>query len=386
MPASGCLTFTSVKGIIPNNFTNLYVFTGGNDGANPSADLILSGTTLYGTAKYRGSGLSGTIFRINLNGTGFTNVYSFTANSAGNNYQNSDGANPNGRLVLSGGVLYGTAENGGAYGHGTAFRVNTNGSGFTNLHSFAGSSVEGSDPQGGLVLAGNTLYGTTYDGGSQAYGTVFAVNTDGSGFTTVHHFFYPDGTHPQAGLILASNVLYGTTIYGDGFGTVFAIKTDGSGFRVVNKFGVSGGLTPRGGMLLWGDALYGTTASGGVNDAGMVFAVRTDGTRFQNLHNFIYTDGCSPLSGLTLSGHTLYGTVSGCGAGSGTLFSVVVQPQLTLGTAGTNFVFSWPTNFTGFALQSAPELTGAYTNIAGATNPFTNPVTGAQQFFRLNGN
>jgi hypothetical protein len=36
-------------------------------------------------------------------------------------------------------------------------------------------------------------------------------------------------------------------------------------------------------------------------------------------------------------------------------------------------------------LQSAPAVTGTFTNIPGATNsPYTNPITAAQQFFRLN--
>jgi len=39
----------------------------------------------------------------------------------------------------------------------------------------------------------------------------------------------------------------------------------------------------------------------------------------------------------------------------------------------------------GFHLQSAPALTGPFTNILGATSPYTNITTSAQQFFRLKG-
>ena len=46
----------------------------------------------------------------------------------------------------------------------------------------------------GLILSGNTLYGTAYRGGSSGNGTVFAVNTDGAGLA--------------AGLILSGNTLY----------------------------------------------------------------------------------------------------------------------------------------------------------------------------------
>ena len=58
-------------------------------------------------------------------------------------------------------------------------------------------------------------------------------------------------------------------------------------------------------------------------------------------------------------------------------------PQLTITRSGANVILTWPTNAAGFTLQSAPALTGTFTNIPGATNPYTNPIAGAQQFYRL---
>src|SRR4051812_32892473 len=51
---------------------------------------------------------------------------------------NSDGANPNAGLIISGSTLYGTVAAGGSYGRGTVFAVDTNGAGFRILHSFTG--------------------------------------------------------------------------------------------------------------------------------------------------------------------------------------------------------------------------------------------------------
>src|SRR5882724_8666810 len=85
----------------------------------------------------------------------FTTLHSFTAYP---DYPNTDGANPNG-FVLSGNILYGTAGAGGSSRSGTVFRLNTDGTGFTTLYSFPGSS-DGIYPEAGLVLSGNTLYGT----------------------------------------------------------------------------------------------------------------------------------------------------------------------------------------------------------------------------------
>src|SRR5206468_3922223 len=97
----------------------------------------LSGNTLYGTAYKGGSSSVGTVFAVNTNGVGFTNLHSFSAVPRFSGpYINSDGANPFAGLILSGNTLYGTAHFGGSSGNGTVFAVNTNGTGFTNLHSF----------------------------------------------------------------------------------------------------------------------------------------------------------------------------------------------------------------------------------------------------------
>ena len=44
-------------------------------------------------------------------------------------------------------------------------------------------------------------------------------------------------------------------------------------------------------------------------------------------------------------------------------------------------VLSW-TN-AGFNLQSAPAVTGPFTNLPAATSPYTNPLAAPQQYFRL---
>src|SRR5258707_397901 len=65
--------------VTAQTFTNLYGFTGGNDGGAPSASLILSGNTLYGTASGGGSSGNGTVFAVNTDGSGFANLYEFAS-------------------------------------------------------------------------------------------------------------------------------------------------------------------------------------------------------------------------------------------------------------------------------------------------------------------
>ena len=190
------LGFIPSSRVTAQTFTTLYSFSAiddyvNSDGADPVAGLILSGNTLYGTANYGGSGDNGTVFKVNTDGTGFTTLYNFTAL---NLYCNSDGAYPYAGLILSGNTLYGTTSLGGTNGNGTVFAVNTDGTGFTTLHIFTANPMsfitnsDGADPLAGLILSGNTLYGTAYEGGTNGYGTVFAVNTDGTGFTNLHSF------------------------------------------------------------------------------------------------------------------------------------------------------------------------------------------------------
>src|SRR6185503_2100625 len=97
--------------------------------------------------------------KVNTDGTSFTNLHNFTAIWC-SLFTNSDGANPFAALILSGSTLYGTANGGGSSGNGTVFRINTDGTGFTNLYNFSGGS-DGGNVDATLILSGKTLFGTT---------------------------------------------------------------------------------------------------------------------------------------------------------------------------------------------------------------------------------
>src|SRR5262245_115573 len=84
----------------------------------------------------------------------------------------------------------------------------------TVLHEFAGGFNDG-DLAEGLMLSGSTLFGTTAYGYNDA-GTVYSLNTDGSGFRLLHAFAaspYPDGKIPQGVLVLSGSTLFGTTVF-----------------------------------------------------------------------------------------------------------------------------------------------------------------------------
>jgi len=81
-----------------------------------------------------------------------------------------------GVAVDSAGNVYGTAANGGLYGHGTIFKLAVGTFAYTDLHDFTGSGTDGSYAYGGVSLdSSGNLYGTTYYGGSNNEGTVWQI-------------------------------------------------------------------------------------------------------------------------------------------------------------------------------------------------------------------
>jgi len=423
-----------------SNFIVLHEFSAGaynpglqvptnKDGYAPEGDLVDLDGVLFGTAYYGGSGGVGALFKLNIDGTGFTNFHNFTAstyNSVNGLYTNADGASPSGGLLAVGNELYGTTFGGGTGSDGVIFAVTTSGTGFTNLHSFAPTTfntnvavyfytnVDGAYPYDSLILVSNQLYGTAYQGGYGGAGVVFRVNPDGSGFTNLHNFAplkfdlpdssysNRDGGFPYAPLVFYGGSLYGTTFYGGitGDGTIFRMSTNGGAFTNLYVFTYGDdGANPEAGLTLSGNTLYGTAENGGATGDGSVFQINTDGAGFKTLYSFSDTtqtnsagdytnsDGSSPYADVTLSGSTLYGTTMQGGLGAeGTIFalnlsSTVAPIPLNIQLIGANAVLTW--SVPGFSLQSAASIAGPYSTLTGALSPHTNSVSGDQQFFRL---
>jgi uncharacterized repeat protein (TIGR03803 family) len=181
---------------------------------------------------------NGTMFQISTNGTGYIALKYFT-------YSPDGGANPQSVPVLSEGALYGTTQYGGSSGNGTAFMMNTNGTGFVVLKTFTGST-DGANPYSGLTKSGTTLYGTTAYGGNSGNGTIFALTlplpfaidtTNGNfGFTNLQFQFTLTGpagsnvlvlasTNLQTWIPLATNSLTGGSInFTDGASTNFLLR------------------------------------------------------------------------------------------------------------------------------------------------------------------
>ena len=395
-------------------FTALYSFTNGTDGAGPQGGVTLSGSTLYGTAAGGGTNLSGTAFAIGAGGAGFSAFHTFTldnTNPLSATYTNSnDGTDPLSLPIISGSTLYGTAYAGGTNDTGTVFAMGTGGAGFVALHTFSvitnyftnsvsgnNTNTDGSYPCSALALSGNTFYGTTEYGGMYGNGTIFQVNTDGSGFTTLYSFsptftnafgIYTngDGANPVAGLIVGGGALYGTAQYGgtNGSGSAFSFIIYDSKLINIHNFGLLGsnsvpfnnytnnvytnsdGAYPAGGLIVSGITFYGTAQYGGANGRGTIFSMGAKGDGFTILHNFGAENYCAPIAKLTnsdgvcpqttlaLISNTLFGTTYAGGTNDcGTVFSI--------NTSGAGF-----TTIYNFSQPGFNSTTSIYTNADGA--------------------
>jgi uncharacterized repeat protein (TIGR03803 family) len=318
--AGGTIYATAPDG---TGFAVLHAFIFENEGAGLFGGVI-QGTDgrLYGTTEEGGEANGGTIYAIAPDGTGFTVLHAFNPSTEGDFAVTSLIQGTDGRL-------YGMTSIGGVNGEGTIFAMATDGTGFTLLRSFT-PATDGAYPDGGLVQgADGRLYGTTSAGGANSDGTIFAIAADGAGFTVLHSLApATDGVGARATLTQGTDgKLYGTTAEGgaDDAGTIFAVATDGTDFTVLHSFTpATDGANDYSGLIQGADGmLYGTTALGGANDGGTIFAIARDGTGFDVLYAFtMATDGATPGGLVQGSDGGLYGTTRTGGAnGEGTLFN-----------------------------------------------------------------
>jgi uncharacterized repeat protein (TIGR03803 family) len=266
-------------------WTSLYSFKGGSDGANPFAGLVADGKgNFFGTTAKGGTSNKGTVYKITPSGKE-TTIYSFAGGT--------DGVYPIGALLRdSAGNFYGTASNGGVdcdgtgFGCGIVFKVTPQGQ-ETVLYRFEGGS-HGANPAAGVVMdETGALYGTTNgggivcDGSGATCGTVYKL-TSGGQETGLHVFQGGvDGSYPKSLLLLGTDgFFYGTTAEGGpgtgecGCGTVFRM-TRGGREKILHTFSGSDGHGPFGGVITDGAGhLFGTTNVGGEFSYGTVYKLK----------------------------------------------------------------------------------------------------------------
>jgi uncharacterized repeat protein (TIGR03803 family) len=331
-------------------------------------------------------------------------------------FHGTNGVDPEGKLVQGpDGDLYGTTRDTAApggnygfgwYGHGTIFKITTNGT-FTTLFAF--SLTNGAFPRAGLILGNDgNFYGTTAGGGAHNCGTVFRFTPTGD-LTTLVSFSGTNGNAPTANLKQGKDGnLYGTTLLG-GFpknGSVFGFQfTGGSLFRmttnaelkVITLFNGTNGAEPQSVITQSKDgSLYGSTLMDGLDDSatnnptgygfGTIFKILPDGA-VNTLMIFNGSNGMGPnviafdkdenLFGSTKNGGVTYSVTNDPYYGP-----TIIQGEGTIFRIGKNRKFTTLVQFYG-ANGSHPSdlLLGKDGNFYGST--YDGGADGKGTFFQM---
>ena len=352
------------------------------DGDGPEAVMVQAtdgnyyGTTLFSSTD--GSG-GGTLYRITPGGA-FSVVYDF---------DQTHGVGLNGVIQATDGNFYGTAYGGGSNNDGTVFRVTPSGSA-TVLYNFCQQSgcTDGSAPNAALVQgADGNFYGTTSQGGTNGYGTVFKITPSGA-LTTLHSFDLSDGEMPTAPMIQgADGNFYGTTYDGgvNNLGAIFGISPTGS-LTLLHSFAGSDGAHPQGGLLQASDgSFYGTTLVGGSNNLGTVFnltvpLVSTTTTLTTSPNPSYQGESVTMTATVTAqNGSTPAGTVvfksNGSSIGSASLdnsgVAVLNDTGLSVGTDSVAAVYQGSLTLAGSTSNTVMQVVhpGSTTTVTSSPNP-----------------
>jgi uncharacterized repeat protein (TIGR03803 family) len=420
--AGGAQGFGAVFKITPGGtLTVLHSFTA-NEGQYPASELTLgTGGSFYGTTQLGGTGGClglgcGTVFRITPSGN-LTTLYNFTGGD--------DGAYPSAPPIqATDGNFYGTTEYGGMTGLcpggftgcGGIYKMTPSGT-ITVLHEF--DVTDGESPTGGLVQADDgKFYGVTQWGGVHSAGVGFSITAGGK--YVVLNSFKDDPGGPLNTLVLGSDGNFYGTCEGGASSDGAAYKMDVKGNATTmasfgNKSGGGRNGAPFAGLIQGTDGdLYGVTSSnGGVsNGPGVIYRITPERV-YSFLYVFTLAGGydafVKPIqhtNGL-LYGETTYGGDLSCGLnglGCGTFYSfdVGLAPFVslvstsgkigkTIGILGQGFTGTTGVSFNGtsaaFTVKSDTYLTatvpsGATTGSVTVATPGGTLVSNKQ--FRVN--
>jgi uncharacterized repeat protein (TIGR03803 family) len=153
--------------------TTIYAFNDYKDGSTPESTPVLDAAgNIYGSTSGGGADHSGVVYEV-VKGQGtwtYHVLYSFNGTTGG--------GSPFGGVILnSAGDIFGTTQYGGTNSDGTVYalgRISPGVYGEKVLVNFDGAN--GNNSLAGLLLYGGSLYGTTEQGGAYSAGSVFQVS------------------------------------------------------------------------------------------------------------------------------------------------------------------------------------------------------------------
>ena len=325
----GCVFSMDTNG---GHYKDILDFNGTNGSEPQGGSIMVSGYKLYGMTQQGGADGYGCIYSVDTNGSGYKDLLDFVS---------SNGASPAGGVILLGNKLYGVTERGGANDYGCIFSIDTNGNGYEDLKDFSNSGSGGELPWASLTssLSGKVLYGVAELGGLYGDGCIFSIDTNGSNYTVIYNFDGTTGASPEGELLLLKNRLYGVTYAGgaNGVGIMYSIDTNGNNYKDLIDFNGTNGNHPEDPIVFSRGLLYDVTRTGAANGNGCIFSIDTNGVTGDSiLFNFGSASGSQPYSGLTLSKNVIYGmTYQGGTNSDGVVFSF---KDTAINTTGINTI------------------------------------------------
>jgi len=352
---AGSLLAVTIETAQAQTFTVLHSFTGGADGALPSAGLTqdlagnLYGTTTLGGMNHGGDCYDagcGIVFKLMSTGSDWilSPLHAFG--------QFPDGNYPLSRVTFGpDGAFYGTTAQGGqsgqgcsAGGCGTVFKLNPQSTArAASLAAWRDKIIYpfGGDPDGYGTCCGDVvfdragiLYGTTWNGGASELGTIYELVPSGTDWTEKVLYSFTggdDGAWPFGSVILdQAGSLYGVTYKGGSYswGTIFQLKWSGTNWTLTTLYAFKGeadGGFPIGGLILdqLGN-LFGSTSTLGPGGGGVVFVLSPSNGIWTLTPIYAFTGNQGPGSNLTRDAvGNLYGTTSADGVyGLGSVFKL----------------------------------------------------------------
>lgn len=330
-PGSSNYGYVYTFDLTNDSFNRRHEFICNTESCQPVNGMILSGGKFYGMLGQDkgGPNNNGTIYSFDSVTNKVTRIYNVNGGS--------EGKYAGGLVTVVGNTIYGNCLNGGSTNNGgTLWKVSNDGTGFKVLHNFKGGFGYGASPNGAIIYSDSMLFGTTWNDGDTfnspspvTDGTLYSYDLRTNKYTMLKMFDgSKGGKNPAPGMILLNNILYGTCAYkgANEAGNLFSYNIATKEFKVLHEFTVTDGSSPRG-LTLNGTKLYGTTYYGGKNGHGVIYSYNTANDEFRVLDHFKHdSTGAWPWDPPTIVGNMLYGTCTiggtpGGGKEKGTIWS-----------------------------------------------------------------
>ncbi len=224
-------------------------------------------------------------------------------------------------------VFYGTTS-GGAYGTGSIFKINGDGTGYQETHLKASNGTNNSNTRSSFdryrltQFSNGKFYGVTVSGGSGQEGVLFEYDPVTNEYTEKMDFEYYGTSVPLGEMLEYNGKLYGTSV---GYGYyIYSFDPSTNSFK--KEFTLP---APSPGMILLNGKFYGMTTRGGLQRAGAIFEYNPQTGVYKAIFQFDRTStGYFPEGGLTHYNGKLYGvTTTGGKYAQGTLFEFDLSTQ-----------------------------------------------------------